>query len=73
MYFYLQFPQEKFQSISITWFPKEFNTINKVVLNYCMAFSMENLTIEEGKQKWVESVLKGIDENKEIINSQING
>lgn len=61
------------QPISITWFPKEFNTINKVVLNYCMAFSMENLTIEEGKQKWVESVLKGIDENKEIINSQING
>ena len=59
------------QPISIVWFPKEANASSKVVVNYQPAFSMDNLTIEEGKQKWIESILNGIAENKKVINSQI--
>lgn len=59
------------QPISIVWFPKNSKSENKVVINYQKPFSMNGLTIEEGKEKWCESVLNGIEENNEIIKSKI--
>lgn len=59
------------QPISITWFPKNMKIKNKIIVNYREPFLMENLTIEEGKQKWIESILNGINENKEFMNKTI--
>lgn len=61
----------KIQPISITWSPKNMKIMNKIIVNYREPFLMENLTIEEGKQKWIETILNGINENKEFMNKTI--
>ena len=43
------------QPVSIYWTTN--NPKNKVVINYGKAFSMDNLTIDEGKEKWNNEIL----------------
>lgn len=62
----------KIQPISITWFPENIKVTNKIIVNYQEPFLMDTLTIEEGKRKWTESILSGINENKELINKTIH-
>lgn len=55
------------QPVSIVWFPQNVSRKNRVVINYREPFSMENLAIEEGKKKWIDSVLNGIYESQKVI------
>lgn len=60
------------QPISIVWFPKLKKIKHRVIINYGVPFTMSNITIEEGKKIWTDSVLKGIEENKQIIDNVVD-
>lgn len=60
------------QPISIVWFPKSKKIKNRVIINYGKSFSMKDLTIMEGKEKWEKEILKGIKECENIINEIIS-
>lgn len=60
------------QPVSIIWVPEELEIKHKVLVNYCPPFSMANLSIDEGIEIWKLYILKGIEENKKVINELIN-
>lgn len=59
------------QPVAIVWFPRNRRIKNRVIVNYRPSFSMEELTIEEGMKRWSETVLEGINQNKEVIANMV--
>lgn len=55
------------QPISIIWFPRLRYLKNNVIINYGKPFTMKDITISEGREKWRESILEGIKESKKIM------
>ncbi len=60
------------QPVSIYWPSSEKQSKNKVIINYGKPFSMDNLSIEEGKEKWNNEVLFGLEQNKKYFDEHID-
>lgn len=55
------------QPISIIWFPRIKYLKNNVIINYGKPFSMKDISLTEGKEKWRTSILEGIKESKVLM------
>ncbi len=53
------------QPVAVYWAPK--GSKHRVAINYCNPFSMKELSIEEGAEKWKQEILKGLEENQKVL------
>lgn len=55
------------QPISILWIPNNLNIANQVIINYRKPFRSEYQNTDITQEKWREEILKGLNENKKLL------